>query len=315
MKKALKWAAVIAPVWLAVYKWPTKKVTMPFFKEKAERPLNIAHRGGAALAPEETLEAFLKSYLAGADMFEYDVHITKDGYLVASHDPTVDRITDGTGVINDLTLAEIKAFDAGAKFVDAEGEKPYVGKQVKLATVEEIFEAFPNMRAVIELKDDNRPELYEAMIQEMWRLIQKYAMEDKVCIGSFDHKINQRFKEVSQGRVAIGAGSSEAVRYLVPMLLRLNGLAKTDAHSFQLPIKQLGLDLTQRNIIAGTRAKGMDIYYWTINDEETMLALIAKGVDGIMTDNPVLLEQVLNQSEEIDYESSNGTPQYGSRSE
>ncbi|UUX33593.1 glycerophosphodiester phosphodiesterase [Fundicoccus culcitae] len=308
MKKALKWTALIAPAWLLAYKWPSKGERMPFFENASGRPLNIAHRGGAALAPEETLEAFLKSYLAGADMFEYDVHISKDGYLIASHDPTVDRITDGTGFINDLDLSELKSFDAGANFFDEDGQRPFMGKKVTLATVEEIFQSFPNMKAVIELKDDNRPELYEPMIQEMWRLIQAYGMEDKVCIGSFDHKINRRFKEVSQGRVAIGAGSSEATAYLVKMLLRLNGLATTDADSFQLPVKQFGLDLTQNNIIEGSRRKGKDIYYWTVNDEATMLDLIAKGVDGIMTDNPVLLEKVLNKSEEIDYESSFGTP-------
>lgn len=301
MKKQLKWAALIASLWYFAYKWPGKKEKMPFFENTSEhphRPYNIAHRGGGALAPEETLEAFLRSYLAGADMFEYDVHITKDGHLIASHDPTVDRITDGEGVINDLTLDEIKSFDAGAKFVDEEGNHPFASQSVKLATVEEIFQNFPNMKAVIELKDDNRRELYEPMIQEMWRLIQQYNMEDKVCIGSFDHHINRRFKEVSQGRVAIGAGQSEATKYLVGIKLRLNGLVKTDADSLQLPVKQLGLNLATKNIIQGSRKRGMDVYYWTINDAKTMRDLIAKEVDGIMTDNPALLEDILNESEE-----------------
>lgn len=295
VKKALGLGSIIAPIWYAIYAWPQSDESMPFFEKKKTRTYNIAHRGGAALAPEETLEAFAKSEEAGADMFEYDVHITKDGHLIASHDATVDRITTGTGYINDLTLTEIKALDAGEKFVDVNGESPYKGQGVQLATVEEIFLLFPHKRAVIELKDTNRPELYEAMNQEIWRLIQQYNMEDKVIIASFDHKINQRFKEISNGQVAIGAGESEATSYLTRMILRLNGIAHTDAQAFQLPTTQHGLDLTQKNIINGSRQRGLDVYYWTINDEETMRDLIAKGVDGIMTDNPELLEKVLNE--------------------
>lgn len=295
VKKALGLGSIIAPIWYAIYAWPQSDESMPFFEKKKTRTYNIAHRGGGALAPEETLEAFAKSEEAGADMFEYDVHITKDGHLIASHDATVDRITTGTGYINDLTLTEIKALDAGEKFVDVNGESPYKGQGVQLATVEEIFLLFPHKRAVIELKDTNRPELYEAMNQEIWRLIQQYNMEDKVIIASFDHKINQRFKEISNGQVAIGAGESEATSYLTKMILRLNGLAHTDAQAFQLPTTQHGLDLTQKNIINGSRQRGIDVYYWTINDEGTMRDLIAKGVDGIMTDNPELLEKVLNE--------------------
>lgn len=295
LKKTLAALSIVAPTWYAIYAWPSKNKSMPFFQDKQDKPLNIAHRGGCALAPEETLEAFAKADQVGADMFEYDVHITKDGHLIASHDPTVDRITNGTGYINQLTLEEIKSFDAGIKFQDLDGNYPYQNQGVQLATVEEIFLLFPHKRAVVELKDTNDPALYEALIQEMWRLIKQYNMEDKVVIGSFDHAINQRFKEVSEGRVAIGAGESEASSYIKKMLLHLNGLATTDSHSFQLPIEQSGIDLTQKNIIEGSRRKGIGVYYWTINDEATMRELIAKGVDGIMSDNPELLQSVLDE--------------------
>lgn len=295
MRKALGIGSLIAPIWYAIYAWPQSDKAMPFFEKNRTRPYNIAHRGGAALAPEETLEAFAKADEAGADMFEYDVHITKDGHLIASHDPTVDRITTGTGYINEMTLEDIKSLDAGAKFIDSDGNHPYQGQTVQLATVEEIFLLFPRKKAVIELKDTNNPALYEEMIQEMWRLIQQYHMEDKVIVASFDHKINQRFKEISEGRVAIGAGESEATSYLTKMMLKLNGIAHTDAEAFQLPLEQHGLDLTQKNIIEGSRKRGIAVYYWTINDEATMRELIRKDVDGIMTDNPEMLGRVLDE--------------------
>lgn len=285
----------LPPLWLLLYLWPNKQKQWPFFADATDKPYNIAHRGGPALAPEETLEAFTKADEVGADMFEYDVHITKDGHLIASHDPTVDRVTTGTGLINAMTLAEIKALDAGEKFVDLDGKHAYRGKGITLATVEEIFQTFPNKRAVIELKDTNHPALYEAMVQEMWRIVQKHQMEDKVIVASFDHAINQRFKEISKGRVAIGAGESEATQYIVKMVLRLNSLAKTDSQALQLPLKQRGIDLTQRNIVKGARRQGIDIYYWTINDPTTMRKLLRQGVDGIMSDNPALLQKVMDE--------------------
>ena len=127
------------PLWLMAFLWPNRRQKLPFFFDDWQKPYNIAHRGGAALAPEETLVAFTNAEKVGANMFEYDVHITKDGHLIASHDPTVDRITTGSGRINELTLTEIKQFDAGEKFVDLEGGQPYKDKGVTLATVEEIF--------------------------------------------------------------------------------------------------------------------------------------------------------------------------------
>ena len=285
---------IIFPIWLIIYLWPNKKPqVMPLFKEDSRKPYNIAHRGGGQLAPEETLEAFAKSLAAGADILEYDVHITSDGHLIASHDPTVDRITDGRGVINEMTLEEIKSLDAGANFRDQQGNALYEGQGVKLATIEEIFETFPNTRAVVELKDDNYLELYEAMIQEMWRLIQKHNMEDLVVLGSFDDRIIQRFQEVSGGRVAIGAGTQFATPYVTKLVLGLNGLAELKADSLQLPTKQSGLNLASKQIIETNRRRGIEVYYWTINDEPTMRYLIRQGVDGIMTDNPELLNRVM----------------------
>ena len=295
MKTLKKFSKFLASLWLLIYLWPNKHKPFAFFADAKDKPYNIAHRGGPALAPEETLAAFSKALQVGADMFEYDVHMTKDGHLIASHDPSVDRVTTGTGLINEMTLAEIKQLDAGDKFVDLDGNRPYQGQGITLATVEEIFQAFPKQRAVIELKDTNDPVLYEAMVQEMWRIVQKHRMEDKVIVASFDHAINRRFKKISHGRVAIGAGESEATHYIVKMVLRLNALAKTDSQALQLPLKQKGINLTQRQIVKGARRQGLDIYYWTVNDPATMRALIRKGVDGIMSDNPALLQQIMNE--------------------
>src|SRR5699024_1693318 len=112
LKRITTFFGIIGVLWLILYLLPVQEQEKrPFFEN--ERPLVMAHQGGAALAPTSTMEAFYKAVELGVDIIEFDVHMTKDGELVAIHDPTVDRTTDGEGVVNDMTLSEIQALDAG----------------------------------------------------------------------------------------------------------------------------------------------------------------------------------------------------------
>lgn len=300
MKKVLKVLGIaiagILFLWLAVFLWPVnKRKALPYFEGK-EGMLVIAHRGGLGLAPESTLAAFDNAVEMGVDVLEYDLHLTKDGYLVAIHDDTVDRTTDGTGKVNELSLEEMKSLDAGYGFQDKDGKYTYRNQGVTIATLEEIFARYPNIQQLIELKDTNHADLHEEIIQETWRLIQQYHMEDKVMIASFDQEINERFEEVSDGTVAIGAGE-QAVRHFVTKYVPfLNGLAKSEADSLSLPLEAEGFDLTSKNILNGARKRNMAVYYWTINDEDTMRELIEKGADGIMTNYPDVLIDILGEA-------------------
>lgn len=301
MKKALKIIGiivlVIAVVWVLVFLWPVEeRDRKPFFTQEGRDTLAIAHRGGANIAPEETMAAFQESANLGVDVLEFDVHMTSDNTPVVIHDPTVDRTTDGEGTVNEMSLEEIKQLDAGYNFQDRNGEYSYRGQGVEIPTVEEVFQEFPEYRFLIELKDTNDPELYELMIQEMWSLIQEYNMEDQVIIASFDHNINERFQEVSNDEVAIGAGEQEVTPYVVWHILRLNGFADVNADALQLPVEQYGIDLTNSNLLNASDERNIDVYYWTINDPETMQELIDKEVAGIMTDNPDMLIDLLEEN-------------------
>src|SRR5699024_4611846 len=119
--------------------------------------LVIAHRGGRGLAPEGTLTAFDQAVSLGVDVLEFDTHLTKDGHLVVIHDDTVDRTTNGTGKVNELTLEEVQNLDAGYSFTDEEDEYVFRDQGVYIPTVEEVFQKYPNMRHLIELKDTNAP--------------------------------------------------------------------------------------------------------------------------------------------------------------
>lgn len=297
-KKLLKIAggAVLATAgtWLAAYLWPVaKRPERTFYRKDDPEILNIAHRGGRGLAPEGTIAAFDHAMTLNVDMFEFDTHITKDGHLVVIHDATVDRITNGSGWVNDMTLEEVQDLDAGYNFVDANGKYSFRDQGVYIPTVAEVFERYPNMRHLIEIKDTNEVGLYEQVIQELWRLIQEYNMEDNVMVGSFEHDINERFEAVTWGQIPIGAGEEEVRDFVKKHVPYLNGLAKSTVDSIQLPTEGEGHDLTTSNIIQSAKKRNMSIYYWTINDEKQMRELIAKGVDGIITDYPDRLRRVL----------------------
>lgn len=289
---------MVMGVWLVIFLWPVeKRPARSFYQADDPEVLNIAHRGGRGLAPEGTLAAFATSAQLAVDMFEYDIHLTKDGHLVVIHDDTVDRTTDGTGKVNEMTLAEVQALDAGYQFVDENGEHTYRGQGVYIPTVAEVFEEYPHQRHLIEMKDTNAPELYEEVIQELWRLIQEYQMEEQVMVGSFDQEIIERFEEVTQGQIPIGAGEQEVREFVTKHVPYLNGLAKTNVDSLQLPTEAEGYNLTTNNIIQSANDRNMSVYYWTINEEDTMRELIEKGVDGIMTDYPDRLRRVLTEVE------------------
>ena len=284
----------VGAVWLILFLKPVEKRPKHAFAQKRDPALLvIAHRGGKGLAPEGTMAAFDQAFNLAVDVFEYDIHRTSDGHLVVIHDPSVDRTTDGTGLVNEMTLEEVQSLDAGYHFEDEAGNLSFRGQGVYIPTVEEVFAKYPDMRQLIEIKDTNDPVLYEDIIDELWQLIVEYGMEDQVMIGSFDHEINERFAEVSWGQIPIGAGE-QAVRSFVEMHVPyLNGLAKSPFDSLQLPMEQEGHNLTTKNIIRSAQKRNISLYYWTINEEEEIRELILKGVDGIITDYPNRVQKVL----------------------
>lgn len=273
---------------LVINLFPVKQIKQKIFFNHS-RPLVIAHQGGELLAPSNTMAAFENAAKMGVDVLETDIHITKDGHLVAIHDPTVDRTTNGKGNVADLTLAEIQELDAGYQFKDLDGTYSYRSKGVYIPTVDEMFKTFGNMKIEIEIKDDNPPGRIEEISSKLWDLITKYQMEDKVLIGSFDQEILKTFEKYSKGRVATLAGRQEVKSFVVFHKFFLRNLYVPKVDAFQIPMEDSGFDLTDPRLINGAHRLGMEIHYWTIDDPETMEKLIDAGVDGILTNRPDLL--------------------------
>ncbi|MFI6323855.1 glycerophosphodiester phosphodiesterase [Nonomuraea sp. NPDC050556] len=254
----------------------------------AATPLFIAHQGGEELAPSNTMVAFENAVALGADVLETDIHQTRDGELVAIHDDTVDRTTDGKGRVDSFAYADLARLDAGYSFRDLQGRLSFRGKGAKVPRLEELFVKFPDKLFNVEIKA-----AYPGIEEKLWGLIRRYRLEDKVVVVSFDQGIVDRFREVSGGRVALGAGKSEATLFALTHKFRVPGFYRPRASVLQLPTESNGFDLADERLIEGAHRLGMQVHYWTVNDEATMRELIALGADGIMTDRPDLLKKVL----------------------
>src|SRR5918993_1187008 len=172
---------------------------------RGEWPVNLAHRGASALAPENTIEAFRLAVEAGAGGLELDVHMTRDGHIVVIHDATVDRTTSGTGAVSEMTLDELRGFDAGHNFSPGGGpNRPYRARGVRVPTLEEVLREFPGVAVNIDIKA-GRPGIEAAVLG----VLREADALGRVLVVSTTHATVKRFRKASGGRVFTGASKWE----------------------------------------------------------------------------------------------------------
>ncbi|NOZ01981.1 MAG: glycerophosphodiester phosphodiesterase [Deltaproteobacteria bacterium] len=245
------------------------------------RFLNIAHRGGGRLAPEETLVAYHNAVVLGADMLEMDLHATLDGVVVLNHDDTVDRTTNGTGRIQDMPFDEIRALDAGFAFSpDGGSTHPFRGKGVTIATFREVMQEFPDMFFSVEIKQE-KPSIVDAVLS----VLDETSMSDHVILVSFHDEIVQEIRE-RRPDIVTGAGAVEMAEFY------LN--STTEAGGYTPPCPFFQLPNVDPVLMKAAHALGVKVQVWTINDEQEMRTLLKMNVDGIMTDDPGLLAKVID---------------------
>jgi glycerophosphoryl diester phosphodiesterase len=257
------------------------------------RPLVIAHQGGDGVWPGDTMYAFEKAVEIGADVLEMDAHITKDGEIVLMHDEAVDRTTDGTGLIEDLTLAEIKQLDAAYKWSNDAGKTfPFRGQRIRAPTLNELFEKFPNIRYVIEIKLTKNP-----IDKPFCNLIRAHNMQDKVIVASFHDVAMKMFRETCP-EVATSASRTEVRNFVLLGKVFLSGLVVPRYQSIQPPYnpsESLGITIMTERFLREAHAKNIKVEPWTVNDPELMKQYIEWGVDGIITDRPDLMVEILGR--------------------
>lgn len=265
----------------------------PFFTA-LETPMVIAHRGGSQY-PENTLPAFEHSKKIGADVLEFDIHMTKDGHLVIIHDFTVDRTTNGEGPIDSFTLEELKQLDAGYYFQDENGNYPFRDEGITIPTVKEVFEHFPDAYMNIEIKGQYPVDGPSEIEEKLWLLIKEHNMEDQVLLASFDQKIIEKFNELADGKVAISGGRNEVTKFVLLNKFFLSALYTPKVDALQMPTNASGFNLVDNKLVRNAGDLNMHVHYWTINDEETMRELLHLGADGIITGEPELLIEVMKE--------------------
>lgn len=268
----------------------------PLF-QSLKKPYNLAHQGGALLAPANTMTAFaLANTLADIDFLDIDIHMSRDGHLICMHDATVDRTTDGHGRVDDYALQELQKLDAGYRFQDLQGKYSYRGKGVRIPTVEEVFETYATKYYLHFEVKDTYPKKDASQIEEkLLTLIQKYHMEQRVIVASFQQRIVDRFIHLSNGQVATGAGRGEVARFVLAQKFHLPARYQRKADILEIPISSGGLNLADPRLILGAHQLGMEVYYWTIDERGMMKKLLEMGADGLFSNRPDILKEVIHE--------------------
>lgn len=297
-----------------------------------ELPILIAHGGGNKEFPDNTLEAFYNAYTIDSSvMMETDVSITKDGVIILSHDTTLDRKTNVTGAIIDWNYSDLieQKVDFGytnqspdddyvlgdmRHFTNEEGKEVYP-KDVKmtlpddirydddvfLATrLEDLLICFPKSRINVEIKQEGETGLLA--LREVLRLVKEYDAYDRVVLASFHTELYEEFKRLKRdGEVPenfmFSPGTSGVVKYYLLQLVGLDALFTDGLCVFQLPVEEMGIKMATERIVKNAHERNIAVHYWTVNDKDEMRYLIELGVDGIMTDYPSRLKEVLDEYE------------------
>ncbi|WP_231868363.1 glycerophosphodiester phosphodiesterase [Fictibacillus phosphorivorans] len=253
-------------------------------KEKDKEILNVAHRGASGHAPEHTITSYKMGEKMHGDYIEIDLQMTKDGELIAMHDETLDRTTNGTGEVKDYTLKEIKELDAGSWFNEkypdrAKGE--YEGLQVP--TLEEVFQTFgKNANYYIETKS---PEVYPGMEQKLVEMVDKYSInKDKLLVQSFSSESLLKMNQIDPSIQLV-----QLMWYTSPATL-------TDAEVQSIKQYAMGIgpnsNMIDREYVQQAVQNGLEIHPYTVNEKEEMQKLIDWGVTGLFTNFPDLLHEV-----------------------
>lgn len=248
----------------------------------------IAHRGFSGKYPENTMSAFRAAAEMPIDALELDVHSTRDGKIVVMHDAVLDRTTDRTGRIFDENWSTLKQVDAGFMFdPDQNSTFPFRGKGIGIPLLEDVFREFPQMRFIIEIK-----QILPAIEEPIYRLIKKYQMEDKVIIASESTEPLARFRSLAP-TIPTNFSAQESIAFYNSFRLHLINFYKGTGDALQIPPRFRGDQVVTPQFCRSAKKKGIVIHVWTVNDPDEMKQLIDYGVDGIITDFPDRLVELM----------------------
>ena len=246
--------------------------------------LVFAHRGGAKLAPENTMAAFDRGIALGSDGLECDVHLSRDGIPVVIHDKTLDRTTDARGPVRMLSADELRRVDAGYRFQETDGH-PFRACGIGVPTLEQVLRRFPDARVIIEMKD-GEPELARAVIA----VIRQTDALDRVCVGSF-YQMGLDVIRAEAGEIATSASESEARWTLYRSWARWPVRSRRPYCAFQVPQRAGRLRVISPSFVRQAHLDDSRVDVWVVDEPADIERLLDCGVDGVISDRPDLAIQ------------------------
>lgn len=248
------------------------------FLDEGGRVLAFAHRGGARHPElgglENTRAAFAHAVSLGYRYLETDVHVTRDGVLVAFHDALLDRVTDGVGGLEHVTAEELTRHKVG-------GREP-------VPRLAELVSAFPEAWFNIDLKTAAAVPVLAAFVREQ-------GLQDRVLVGSFSGRRLRRFRRLVGPQVPTSASPGEVAAYAVLPGRLARRLTRGRPAALQVPPRVGPVTVATARLVRRAHAAGLHVHVWTVDDPQQMRVLLDRGVDGIMTDRTDLLRAVLRE--------------------
>lgn len=238
-------------------------------------PLAMAHRGGAIEHLENTMPAFQACVDLGYRYLETDVRVTADGVLVVFHDPTLERVTDRTGRVETLSWAEVSEARIG-------GREP-------ILRLEDLLGAWPDVRFNLDIKA-------AGVLAPLVRTVRRMKVADRICLGSFSDARIAAARRLFGPSVCTSLGPrGVAALRLSSYSPKAAGLVRIQAGCAQVPLQLGGRALVDERFIAAAHARGLQVHVWTVDDEADAARMLDLGVDGVMTDRPAMLRELLEK--------------------
>jgi glycerophosphoryl diester phosphodiesterase len=236
-------------------------------------PVVMAHRGGAIEHLENTMPAFEACVALGYRYLETDVRVTSDGELVVFHDPTLDRVTDRTGRVEALSWRDLQT--------------ALIGGRQPILRLEDLLGAWPDVRFNLDIKA-------AGVLAPLVRLVRRLRIEDRICLGSFSDARIAAARRVFGPEVCTSLGpKGVAALRLSSYSPRAAGLVRIQAGCAQVPLALGGRPLVDERFIAAAHARSLQVVVWTVDSETEATKMLDLGVDGLMTDRPAMLRDLL----------------------
>jgi glycerophosphoryl diester phosphodiesterase len=250
----------------------------------------IGHRGAAGIAPENTVVSITRAVRAEAQAIEVDVHVSADGQLVTFHDETVDRTTDGTGPVEEMTLDELRRLDAGQRFTADHGRSfPYRDAGISIPTLDEAVAAAGHLPMIIEVKS-----LAAGQALGTWLALRRERVgdTDRFIVGGFERTAVEPAADAADWRCATRA---DLVPFILLGKLGIRGPLPPEIDAIMLPIRKGAFRLVTRRFVRQAHERGVGVFVWTVNRPAVMRELFELGVDGLISDVPARVRRVVDE--------------------